>query len=435
MNMRSLGILGGLLLFSVFISSQIMQAAELPQEAVLRECAAKLSQALEGFQESQLTWFTDDFFRAVPKERLLLGLKQNGQELGPLQRSRLCRLTGPYAGEIEFVSKSGKRLRAKVQLELVPPHRIVSLIVANIDSGNDSWESLKKDLDRLPGDKSLSIWSLPPSTDVFSYCADEPRAIGSSFKLLVLSALGDQISLKKRQWSDVTAIRDDCRSLPSGILQDWPTGSPVTLHTLVTFMISRSDNTAVDHLIELLGREALEDHQTKGAVKHPQRNKPFLKTSELFKLKLIAPTNEAEKFANASSAEKRLMLDKLRIIGLQSPRTLTSPLLIDRVEWFFSTRDLCRILAQLLETPAAKEILPILAITRPFDIDDYEWEYLGFKGGAEIGVFNISLLGKLKNKPAWYALSLTWNRSDAPLDEAAWIRMAERALRLVEKTK
>jgi hypothetical protein len=405
-----------------------------PQESILREYAAKLSQALQNFQESQLSWFTDDFFSAVPKERLILGLKQNGQELGPLGRSRVCKMTGPYAGEVEFISKSGKRLRATLQLELQPPHRIVRLIVGAIDNDNDSWQALKNDLERLPGDKSLSVCSLKPYTDVFSYQANEPRAIGSSFKLLVLSAVSDQVASGKRRWSDVTALRDDCRSLPSGILQDWPAGSPVTLHTLVTLMISRSDNTAVDHLIEWLGRQTLEDHQRKLGITHPELNEPFLKTAELFKLKLVGSLSEVEKFANTAPAEKRSMLDCLRTVPLQAPRTLTSPTLISKVEWFFSTNDLCRMLEQLLMTPAQKDVLPLLAITRPFDIDDYEWEYLGFKGGAEVGVFNISLLGKLRNRANWYALSLTWNRSDAPLDEAAWIRMAERVLRLVEKS-
>jgi hypothetical protein len=199
-------------------------------------------------------------------------------------------------------------------------------------------------------------------------------------------------------------------------------------------MISRSDNTAVDHLIELLGQQTLEDHQIKVGVTHPDRNRPFLKTSDLFKLKLVQPLNEAEKFADASLAGRRSILHKLRSIPLQSPRTLTTPTLIDKVEWFFSTNDLCRILNRLLPGPVEKETLPLLAITRPFDMDDYEWEYLGFKGGAEVGVFNISLLGKLKNNHRGYAISLTWNRTDAALDEATWIRTAERALRLVEKS-
>jgi hypothetical protein len=437
MKMQKLGVLGSSLALLAVIYSQLGQATEQPQESVLREYAIKLSQAFENFQDSQLSWFTNDFFRAVPggKERVILGLKQNGQELGPLQRNRLCKMTGPYSGEVEFIAKNGKRLRAKLQLELQPPHRIVSLFVGNIDNGNDSWEALKRDLDRLPGHKSLSVCALQPHTDVFSYRADEPSAIGSSFKLLVLSAVTDQVASKKRHWSDVTDLRDDCRSLPSGILQDWPRGSPVTLHTLVTLMISRSDNTAVDHLIELLGRQAVEGHQVKAGVAHPERNQPFLKTSELFKLKLIEPLNDAEKFADATPKEKQLMLDKLRNVPLQSPRTLTKPTLINKVEWFFSTNDLCRILGQLLETPVSNDILPLLEITRPFDIDDYEWDYLGFKGGAEVGVFNISLLGKLRNNHRRYAVSLTWNRSDDALDEATWIRIAERALRLVEKQK
>ena len=51
------------------------------------------------------------------------------------------------------------------------------------------------------------------------------------------------------------SCRSDRASLPSGITQSWPAGSPVTLQTLATLMISISDNTATDTLVTLERRK------------------------------------------------------------------------------------------------------------------------------------------------------------------------------------
>jgi hypothetical protein len=260
-------------------------------------------------------------------------------------------------------------------------------------------------------------------------------AIGSSFKLLVTMELCDQISSGKRQWADTTTLIETGRSLPAGLLQDWPLGSPITLHTLAAMMISRSDNTAADHLMLTLGRDALETQLKKVPLFQPERNRPFLRTSELFKIKLIAPESLASSYPKLSEAEKRQTLQQLDAMPLQNPRLYTMPTHIDQVEWFFTSDDLCRVLDKLRQSKEQQRALELLAITRPFDIDDHAWDYLGFKGGAEAGVLNLSLLGKLRGKDRWYAFSFTWNRTDAPLDETAWIRLTQRALLIVERSQ
>src|SRR5690606_39753601 len=44
-------------------------------------------------------------------------------------------------------------------------------------------------------------------------------------------------------------------SLPTGILQEWPVGTPMTIQSLATLMISISDNTATDVLLRVAGRD------------------------------------------------------------------------------------------------------------------------------------------------------------------------------------
>ncbi|NMB11632.1 MAG: serine hydrolase [Firmicutes bacterium] len=59
----------------------------------------------------------------------------------------------------------------------------------------------------------------------------------------------DQLSCR----SSVIELKSDYISLPSGMLQEWPVGSPITLHTLASLMSSISNNTATNALIDVEG--------------------------------------------------------------------------------------------------------------------------------------------------------------------------------------
>jgi len=426
--MRSLGCLG----FTAFLIFQLN--AQSPGEQRIKLAGERLQVLLNQFNEDDLKWFTPEFFQVVPRDQLIQGLKLNTQLLGPISRVRICKLSDPWSGELEFIGKADKRLRVAIRLETGAQSRFNYVLFSPVDQADDTWEKLDSDLGKLPGKNAASVWKLTPTIEtLFSRNSKVPLAVGSSLKLLILSQLCDDIAAGKRKWTDVITLNDECRSLPSGQLQDWPTGSPVTLHTLTTLMLSRSDNTAADHLMMLLGRETLEEHQTKVQVQFPERNRPFLRTNELFKLKLIVNQPQVKTYLQRSVEEKRGYLPELAKIPLGLPPMPVTPQAIDQIEWFFTTDDLARLMNRVRQSPLQAEVLPLLAITRPFDIDDFAWKYLGFKGGAEVGVLNLTLLGQLRSNLEWYSFSFTWNDPAQPLNEPLWIRMIERSLRIVER--
>jgi beta-lactamase class A len=280
--MRNLSCLGIMMMLAVLLNAQS------PAEFRMKQAGTHLQTLLNKYEEADLKWFSPDFFQVVPREKLIEGLKYNSKQLGQIQRVRICKITDPWSGELELIGEGDKRMRVIVRLETGPQSRFNYVLFNPIDLADDTWAKLESDLARLPGKNGVSVWKLTPQVEmIFSRNASEPLAVGSSLKLLILSLLCDDIAAGKRKWTDVVTLREEVRSLPSGQLQDWPAGSPVTLHTLVTLMLSRSDNTAADHLMLTLGREALEEHQKKVNVLHPERNRPFLRTNELFKLKLI----------------------------------------------------------------------------------------------------------------------------------------------------
>lgn len=141
----------------------------------------------------------------------------------------------------------------------------------------DSWGRLVADLRRLPGATSLSVVDASGRV-IAAHQPDQPMAVASSFKLYLLKALQQEVTDGRMRWDDVVRLDPRRRSLPTAPLNRWPDGAPLTLQTLATWMIARSDNTATDHLLFHLGRELVEKHA--GTF-----NRPLLSTREMFALK------------------------------------------------------------------------------------------------------------------------------------------------------
>lgn len=258
--------------------------------------------------------------------------------------------------------------------------------------------SLVSKLDSLPG--TVAYLVLKDGTTLAEKNANEALAVGSAFKLGVLSALMDQIDSGSLSWKQVVTYNAQWKSLPTGVLQGWPDGSPVTIHSLASLMISISDNTAADTLIHLLGRDAVAQ-----ALGIPE---PLLTTRELFVLK--DPKNAAllHRWRSADRTEKRELLSTLDSLPLPSAAVFAGgPVSID-VEYYVSARKL----AALLERTASADLFSI----NPGVADPSKWKSVQFKGGSEPGVINLSTRLVAEDGTA-YTLIVTWNRNDATVDD------------------
>ena len=285
----------------------------------------------------------------------------------------------------------------------------------------------------LPGEVSLAAARLEESgpANFLTQKAERPLAIGSAFKLFLLAALVRDVKAGERRWNDVVPLGSP--SLPSGLLQDWPKGSPLTLHSLAALMISRSDNSAADTLLAVLGREKVEALLPELGLAAPALDRPFLATREAFVLKYGDPTL-LRRWTAADEAGRRALLGELaaaEAARLDGTRFTGRPTAIGEVEWFASPADLVRTLDWLRRSgdSTALDLLAInpgldSALTRDFD-------YLGFKGGSEPGVLNMSFL--LESRAGrWIAVSATWNNSAAPVDEARFAALMSRLVGLMK---
>jgi beta-lactamase class A len=227
--------------------------------------------------------------------------------------------------------------------------------------------------------------------DVVAVGADSPLAVGSAFKLSYVNALVDAVDSGRLSWSQIVPLQAKWAALPTGLLQDWPTGAPVTVEVLVGLMISLSDNTATDAVMDLVGREAIQ--------RYAYENNPILTPREYFVLSSDAEAPLRERFLAANPAERSEILKSIETatmpetgeIGVVSP----SPL-----EWRYTSRQLCSLMERVHGLPLM-QINP--GVAAPTD-----WSEIAFKGGSDHGVFNVTTRLATKSGPS-YCLSVTLN--------------------------
>ncbi len=263
--------------------------------------------------------------------------------------------------------------------------------------------------------------------------ADQPLAIASGFKHWVLLELAERVAAGQLAWDDEVTVTDDLKSLSSGTLQTEPAGSSFALSTYAAKMMVLSDNTATDHLIGFLGREAVEERMTATGNSAMERNTPLLLTRELFYLKLVASAEERDAYVAADDAGQRAILDGLVVDFSQlNASALGLPVDVDSIEWFASATDLCAVQAALLEAAHEDETLrSILAASAGVDLDEARWPFIAFKGGDEAGVAARSWLLEHSNGRV-FSINVTLNNPDTNVDPSGLDDLAQAVAGLLE---
>lgn len=303
--------------------------------------------------------------------------------------------TGADTG-VGIVASGDERMQVSVSVDPEPPHLITGLLVqpADLPSAPDSFENAITRLEDLGTLRMLGAEVVDgrcvPVTEV---AANEPMPLGSIFKLFVLGTLSDAIAAGDVSWDDEVVIRDELKSLPSGILQDEPDGTVKSVREVAELMISISDNTATDLLIDLLGRERIEEHLDDMGLTQPELNIPFLTTRELFALKVGPSAGLGTQYVDADEAGRRAILEQISdITAADLPvADLDEPLAPDRLEWFASSADLCTAFWTIWSQgdDVVREILTINPGVAP---EPGVWDQVAFKGGSEPGLLAMAWL-------------------------------------------
>lgn len=393
--------------------------------------AGELVRVLSGETPPQ-GFFSPGFLAKIPPEQVVAVGAQLKASYGIPRSVQRVEASSATTGTV-FVRFERAVVRLQMAVGPQPPHLVEGLLVAGAESSAADVAAVFGELVRLPGEVSLAVARLEEAgpAEFLTEKADRPLAIGSAFKLFVLAELVRAVKAGERRWSDVVPL--GAPSLPSGLVQDWPRGSPVTLHSLAALMISRSDNSATDTLLGVLGRDKVERLLPELGVRAPERNRPFLSTRDAFALKLGDPAL-TRRWKAADEAGRRALLPQLERVDsstLDPSRFGGRPAEIATVEWFASPADLVRTL-DWLRRNGDRTALDLLAINPglgPALAKDFD--YFGFKGGSEPGVLNLSFLVKARSG-RWIAASATWNNEKAALDEPRFVALMSRLLTLLK---
>lgn len=342
----------------------------------------------------QAAWFTPSFLQEVP-------LTQVEQVLSTLE-AQLGRYLGVQPEGDGFVV-SFEKGEVPTRIALDSEGRIAALRFLAPRPRFTRLEQGLAAFRELPGQVSLLV--MRDGQVLAALNPDKPLAVGSSFKLAILNALWEQIKTGRRSWKEVAELRSEWKSLPTGVLQDWPEGAPITLYTLAALMISLSDNTASDALLSVVGREETE--------RWSGRNRPLLSTREAFALKNPENRRLLERYLQADEAGRRALLRELDQAPLPPPALFSGGPVAPEVEWFFNARELCRLIEGTAE-------LPFMAIN-PGPVQPKSWRRVAYKGGSEPGVINLTAL-LLSNQGHQNCVVATWN-DKAALDEGRFVSL------------
>ena len=318
---------------------------------------------------------TEDFARAVPKAQLDGLLETLRAQVGPVE-------------QIELVDGSGTLRSATyqvpVKITLDPEGRIAGL---RLGAPEPLVADLRAAVAGLEGLGAEVSWLVIREGEVLAAGgASHPLAVGSAFKLGILSVLARDVRAGKTDWDRVLRLGDGHRSLPSGRLQDFPEEAPVTLHTAALLMIAESDNTATDLLLDLLGRDTV-------AEELGIAPEAMLSTREFFALK-----------SDPAAARAWLDAEPEDRSGIAAEAASTPPdpagaaaHSVPGIEWYLPLEQLCALLLPMAD-------LPMLQLNPG---PAYGLGPAAYKGGSEPGVLNFTVaLRDAEERPLCAALTV-----------------------------
>jgi beta-lactamase class A len=315
--------------------------------------------------------------------------------------------------------------------------RVIGLRLIGFEMADDNFAKVAGEIAALPGATGFLVAELDGAAirPLAAANPDRQFAVGSTFKLYILDELAAQVAAKKRRWSDVVPLSH--RSFSSIGTANWPKDTPVTLQSLANWMISVSDNSATDTLIHLLGREAIEARMQAAGHSAPSRNIPFLTTVEAFALKGNNFESERAAFIAGDDAAQRKLVDanqsRLTLANVDGVSFAGEPRFIDSLEWFASPNDVGRLMIDLRnrQSPTAMSVMAINPGVSPGATKDWAW--LGYKGGSELGVISMSLLGQRESDGKWFVVTASWNNPATPVVTETMVGLVTRLLALAAR--
>lgn len=251
--------------------------------------------------------------------------------------------------------------------------------------------AIVKDIAQLPGQTAVLVTR--NGKTLAAHDDGTPLSVGTASRLAVAAALEKAYGTGSVKADSVVRLRADDKAAAGGMLESWPAGTPLTIATADMLMVTIDDTTASDLLMRVLGRKAVD-------AAAPARDRPYLSAREMFILKDPADSMLAHEWRAATPAARERLLTQVDAAPSPSPSALGPTPEQPQIGWFYTARELCKLMGQLADTPA-------MGINPGLPADN-GWKHVAFVAGAEPGVFSLNYRLEAKNGRR-YCVSATWN--------------------------
>ncbi len=320
------------------------------------------------------------------------------------------------AGALEVVARQGDGWRLRFEngtssmfLLRDEDGLITGLFITELVPEDTSVEQPLAALAELPGETALIVTA--GDQVLAAHNADKPLLVASAFKLAVLLAVRRSVDAGTLAWDQVVRYDAADASAGSGQLRGYPDGHPITVASLAAMMISLSDNTATDVLIDLVGRREVE------AAGGPA---PLTTTGEYFKLK--ADADLQQRYLDATPEERTAILEGLSDAPLPGVGDYANGRTAHG--WRLSVSTLCELMTAVAD-------LDLMTINPGAAIRE-DWARIAFKGGNDFGITNLTyMLRPLDGGPP-FCISMTWNEADH-YDDAGFALIATRIFNVLRE--
>lgn len=382
--------------------------------------------------------FHSSFREAVTLEKLLSVLNEIYKEFGPCT-SALINSSDSTNG-VFFTKHKNTYLKFTMNLEkeegkfkifgLVYNGKVLEPVIIN------KWIDLDTIANSQEGTFSI-LFKEMNGDNIYSFQDNERHALGSVFKLYILATILEKTKSKNLSWNKKYRIKDKLKSLPSGDMQNLKEGTSVKLIDFAKKMISISDNTAADHLLNIVTKDSVENLLTQYSLNSfAEDNSPFLSTLEMFKTRAYFSDLDVDKFIRSTREIRQQMVDqtpfKNRDELQKKLEGRNRPFIIKNVEWFATPKDICS-LYNWMDNQNDLNFRKIISMNTPIvDIkSSNRWRFAGYKGGSELGVLEMSYLLEDKSGKK-YCLYVGQNNEKQAIDEDNFFAIVEEIFKFLE---
>ena len=214
------------------------------------------------------------------------------------------------------------------------------------------------------------------------------RGLGSIFKMWVLGGVAAELSQNQINADDVVELVAEELGA-GGTININPLGTLFTVQDMATLMMGISDNSATDHLHELVGRNLIGQIVEDFAVADPDLLRPFLNISEQFHVFSRFDLPTAQSYVNGTEAfQQQFLVNQIEPLGSSVPEfyPFLHEDIITNGTWAASPIDICQTLAGLYNTgeqnDAFATIDTAMGSTAAFPNIRHAWDRVWYKGGS-----------------------------------------------------